>query len=189
MVLLPSEVLTAALVAQLLPASSAAAKASTPSKAKGTEIAIPLRFNAQYNPSAVQLLTDGILKFGLFGQGRDAAKYPLLSTKLDLTITNIALGLDLAALTSSSTQKKPTTHREKRLLGLNLDLGLGGLLGGPAKTAGRVDLSVEGLVDRVLSVDVDVGVHLGTGRIVDDGWGGAPTTIVTNSQSDNAVGV
>lgn len=133
-------------------------------------VAVPLGFNAQYAPNALELLTDGILRYGLFGTSVD--KYPLLGQALKSAKFDLALGKRTAEVPSRRNNVARAVHN-RRLLGLKLDLGIG--------------LSVPGSVDLDVDVDLDQRLDLASGIIFDDKWG-TSTTRLSNSQKDNAVG-
>lgn len=92
------------------------------------------------------------------------------TVKLDLGL-GILNGKSKSKRKARSARHEAGSHHDKRLLGLNLDLGLGGLLGGGGSDA-----------DNSL-----VSVNLGVQTIVDDPWNDAVTTRLMNSQNDNAV--
>jgi hypothetical protein len=128
------------------------------------QVAVSLSYNPDYAPTAVDLLTDGILRYDLFKSS--VTRFPLLGKALRTAKLDIALG-KRASFTGRSNAARAVHNR--RLLGLKLDLGL--------------DLSIPGTdVDAALDGSVD----LGAGTIVDENWG-TSTTRLTNSQKDNAV--
>lgn len=131
------------------------------------QVAVSLSYNPDYAPTAVDLLTDGILRYDLFKSS--VTRFPLLGKALRTAKLDIALG-KRASFTGRSNAARAVHNR--RLLGLKLDLGL--------------DLSIPGLVDTDVDAALDGSVDLGAGTIVDENWG-TSTTRLTNSQKDNAV--
>lgn len=132
-------------------------------------IAVPLTFNADYAPSALQLLTDGILRYGLFGDSVN--NYPSLRDSLRLAKIDLVLG-KRSLTTKSGRDNAARAVHNRRLLGLDLNLGL--------------DVSLPGLIGVGLDVSLDKILDLATGVIVDENWG-TSTTRLSNSQKDNAV--
>ena len=160
----------AALVALATASATALAAASaTAQSLPGGQLTVPLVYNPAYAPSAVDLLTEGILRYDLFKTSIN--KFPLLGKALKSAKLEIALGKRAVFTGRGNTAR--AVH-DRRLLGLKLDLG--------------IDLTVPGLldVDAGVGADLEEILDLSGGSIVDTNWG-TTTTRLTNSQKDNAV--
>lgn len=185
----------------VLALSSPAHSQSTQSQDKENgQGVVPLIYNDHYAPEVLDLLTQGILKYGIFS--KDVKRHPKLQQRLDKTLKELKLDLSVGLLGNTvkldlglglfKSNKKARSARhgdhsshhhaqkrdiasneslkEKRLLGL--ELGLTGLLGGDGNSNSGGSL---------LSID------LGIQTVVDDGWDNAVSTRVMNSGNDNAV--
>jgi hypothetical protein len=174
-----------------------------------TGIVIPLIYNNDYNPDALDLITQGILKYGIF---KDVNKYPALKLRLTSVLGGLNLNLNVANLikldlglgvnrrhakkrrAATSTDDdagKHTSEHDKRLLGLKLGLGslLGvdlGILGGASSSSSSSHSSAP-TSSTSSSTSPLLDVQLGVQLIIDPGWNGATTTRLMNSQADNAV--
>lgn len=180
---------------------------STPSQQDDAEVdaSIQLSYNDAYQPEILDLLTQGVLKYGLFKS--ELKTYSKLNNRVSSTVkglnldlgvgllgdtVKIDLGLGLFKKKSKTKQKSRLARhdepanlakkshsssptKEKRLL--SIDLGLGALFGvGGGSNEGGTSSS-----NSLISVD------LGIQTIVDDPWNDAVTTRLMNSQNDNAV--
>lgn len=183
------------------PVHSQATKTPGASSSTASEGVIPLIYNDYYQPEILDLLTQGVLKYGLFkselrSHTKLKSRVDTASKGLNLDLgvgllgntvkVDLGLGLGLkskkarlarheqnrsSSSSSSSTHHQRSHKHAKRLLGLELNLGA--LLGG-------------GTGDDATSSSL-VNVDLGIQTIVDDPWNDAITTRLMNSQNDNAV--
>lgn len=179
---------------------------STPSQDPDVDAAIQLSYNDGYQPEILDLLTQGVLKYGLFKS--ELKTYSKLNNRVSSTVkglnldlgvgllgdtVKIDLGLGLFKKKSKSKQKaRLARHDEPANLAkkshasssssskgkrlLSIDLGLGALFG-----VGDSDEGGTASSNSLISVD------LGVQTIVDDPWNDAITTRLMNSQNDNAV--
>lgn len=181
-----------------LPVHSQATKTPGASSSTASEGVIHLIYNDYYQPEILDLLTQGVLKYGLFKS--ELRSHTKLKSRVDTASKGLNLDLGVGLLgntvkvdlglglglkskkerlarheqnrsSSSSTHHQRSHKHAKRLLGLELNLGafLGGGTGDDATSSSLVN--------------VDLGIQ----TIVDDPWNGAITTRLMNSQNDNAV--
>lgn len=176
------------LITLLLAAASAVSSQPLVEPRSSDSFVVPLVYNSDFEPTALDLSVQTILKFGIY---KNANQYPLLSQTLGLLgILNGTLsGLEgiIGDLVKREDSRAPPLNVRKRRRGhtvlankrslldisLGLDLGLGST---PSATpAAGLDLGL------------GVQVTLGDGKtLVDSGWGGATTTRLVDSQNDNA---
>lgn len=196
------------LVSCLILALSSCPAHSQSTSNKDNEAVVPLIYNDNYAPEVLDLLTQGILKYGIFNT--DIKKHPKLQQRLDKTVKGLKLDLGVGILgntvkvdlglgqlkSKKEKKSKPRSLSTRHASNNNLQHSSRGLAAShethhhKEKRLLGLEVGLTGLIGGGGTSDNDdslISVELGLQTIVDDGWNDAVTTRLMNSGNDNAV--